>query len=75
MKIKYITFDTGLYDCIVIFPAYTKHSEIGSLGKLLGAGFIEVVDGKWNCYGESVSLDIKSRPEDTIIANEHIGLK
>jgi hypothetical protein len=74
MNIKYITFNTGSYDSIVIFPKYTKHSEIGILGTILGAGFIEVVDGKWVCFGESVSLKTKSRPEDTIIANKFIGL-
>lgn len=75
MKIKYITFDTGLIEAIIIFPEYVMHRDIGIQGKILGAGFIEVIDGQWNCYGESISLKVKSRPEDSKIANKYIGIK
>lgn len=75
MKIKYITFDTGLIEAIIIFPEYVMHRDIGIQGEILGAGFIEVIDGQWNCYGESISLKVKSRPEDSKIANKYIGIK
>lgn len=76
MKIKYITFDNGLIDAIVIFPEYVMHSDVGIKGTILGAGFIEIVDGKWNCHGNSISLSVASRPdEDSKIANKFIGLK
>lgn len=75
MKIKYITFDTGLIEAIIIFPEYVMHRDIGIQGEILGAGFIEVIDGQWNCYGESISLKVKSRPEDSKIANNYIGIK
>jgi hypothetical protein len=75
MKIKYITFDTGLIEAIIIFPEYVMHRDIDIQGEILGAGFIEVIDGQWNCYGESISLKVKSRPEDSKIANKYIGIK
>lgn len=75
MKIKYITYDNGLLDTIIIFPEYVMHRDVGVQGEILGAGFIEVIDGKWSCYGESISLKIKSRPEDTKIANKFINIK
>lgn len=73
IRTKYITFDNGTIDTIVIFPEISQHRDIDLLdSKILGAGFIEMVNGSWKCYGESISLAVKSRPQDTIIANEQL---
>lgn len=71
-KTKYITFDNGLIDTIIVFPEFTQHSHISiHHSNILGAGFIDIMeDGSWKCFGESISLNVKSRPEDTKIANE-----
>ena len=71
-KTKYITFDNGLVDTIIIFPEFTQHRAIDLPGKILGAGFISYSDNSWKCYGESISLNVKSRPEDSIIANKQL---
>jgi hypothetical protein len=60
---KYVVIE-GFGDEIYIFSPLVKHSQfvdmMGGLrcNNVLGAGFI---DENWNCYGESVTLDIKSR--------------
>lgn len=74
MKIKYITFDTGYTEAIIVFPFILMHRDIQVPGTVLGAGFIELDNNKWICYGESVSLNVKSRVEDTKIANNLLAL-
>lgn len=75
MKFKYITYNDSVIDTILVFPQYTYHRDITIHGKILGAGFIEIVNNTWNCYGESISLGVKSRPEDTRIANTLLSFK
>lgn len=65
MKLKYITYESieGAPDRFVVFDTITNHSamKFPSL-KILGAGFMGFTpDGKAYCYGESVSMKIKSR--------------
>jgi len=71
-KVKYIVFDSG---DVVIFSATIDHSTMRNTGRgnPAGAGFLHffisdtVEGGKRNahvsvmCYGESVSLKLKSR--------------
>jgi hypothetical protein len=77
MKVKYVIFD-GLYP--VIFSEAHKHSDFQHVGpgKPTSAGFCSIheVDAKpehdtcctrWlevQCYGESISLRLKSNPEN-----------
>lgn len=73
VTMKYIVVDTGLNDCIVIFPNQFNHSDISLPGTLLSAGFIEWDDHRgWVCFGKSVSLECKSRPEDSALANRQL---
>lgn len=66
MKQKYIIIDDGFNDVIVVFPDIIQHSVIAGDHKVVGAGFIDMSNGK--CYGNSYSLGVSSRPEDTKIA-------
>ncbi len=69
MNPKYIVFEE-IYDypCIIdipmiIFPASINHSTIArKIGyKPISAGFLNMKKEK--CFGESISLNIKSNPE------------
>ncbi len=66
MRAKYICVDSGLCDCIVVFPEALKHADFSQNFRILSAGFIDMET--FQCYGKSTSLDMKSRPEDTAIA-------
>jgi hypothetical protein len=69
MKIKYIHFeDIGF----VLFEEQIDHSRLASLIKdtVISAGFVNLPNedtygNKASCYGESVSLNIKSKEADT----------
>lgn len=65
-KLKYIVDAIGGF---AIFPPYVNHDTVGALMSKagippVGAGFIDIFDGEVQCYGESVSLRIKSRGEE-----------
>lgn len=68
---KYIIFDNGMLDYIVVFPDGIQHADMDCDGLAVSAGFIRINQdsGEWECYGESVSLELKARPVDSIIAN------
>lgn len=61
---KYIIDELNMF---VIFPNHINHDDMARLHckpigcSIVGAGFIEIFDGIVSCYGESVSLRIKSR--------------
>ncbi len=70
MSMKYIhTEKLG----VVIFPASVTHQQIKDRlcpdwagDVLIGAGFVGGLDEeRAYCYGESVSLKVKSSPDDT----------
>lgn len=58
-------------DTIIMFPDYESHDEMARQckGIVIGAGFVVGLGGgdieKIKCVGRSVSLEIKSRLEDT----------
>jgi hypothetical protein len=60
---------------IVIFSSGFSHKEIANKipDQVVSAGFINIGGNKIECYGESISLGIKSRPEDTDIAIRRIS--
>jgi hypothetical protein len=76
-KLKYIVFDTGLCDSIVLFPDVIQHRDIanGMQWPVLGAGFIQLdANCEWHCFGKSISLNVASRPEDTLIARRQLSI-
>ncbi len=60
---KYIAWDNGMFDTIIIFDATMTHMTVAHNlcikgDSVIGAGF---VSSNLQCYGESVSLNKKSR--------------
>ncbi len=65
-KLKYVVIDGPYADELFIFQDHITHADFVQLMRttpkyVLGAGFIR----NGQCFGESVSLKVKSRPEDT----------
>ena len=71
MKTKYVVFETpnGIED-MIIFSGLVQHDWMArGLGLIVSAGFISVHtdfggDQLIECYGESISLKLNSRPEE-----------
>lgn len=73
---KYIVVDNGQWDAPVIFDEGVQHFNMAQNipGTLLSAGFVVFTPDGLECYGESVSLGVKARPEeDTKLINRMIG--
>lgn len=68
MKTKYIVFDNGLIDDMLIFSDMQTHDFIARGLHVISAGFLSVYNNKVSCYGESFSLKLQARPEDEKIA-------
>lgn len=71
---KYIILDERLP---IIFPEMMTHADVAqALGhhRVTSAGFVNInKEGKYNAYGESFSLSIKSTPEDSALINRALG--
>lgn len=74
---KYIVWQIdGLPQQLLIFPAADNHSDHKPTHpgvRVLGAGAIQLIGGRMKCFGESLTLGVRSRPEDTIIANQFLN--
>ena len=69
-KQKYVKLKN--YDEVIIFPTIIEHSKFRNWG-VISAGFCHVHSDKIVCFGESVSLRIKSRPkQDTFHATKQV---
>ena len=79
MTTKYIVIKHPGYatDTIIMFPDYIPHKDFYNdydvHGKVVSAGFILLLDGEFICHGDSISLDVNSRPEDSALANKMFG--
>jgi len=82
---KYIVVKINGYEVIIVFPSLVTHVQIGNnFNEVISAGFVGIrtnknIDGYreagGDCYGESVSLGLKSRvKEDTILLNKMFEL-
>lgn len=63
----------------IIFPSFIAHSDIArNLHKVISAGFVQFTAGDdavdVQAFGESVSLNIKSRPRDSRLIACSLGL-
>lgn len=77
-QMKYIIFEGRLHAEPLIFTTTQEHAELArvmepTLGKPVSAGFLDLTLGEVSAYGRSDSLDIESRPEDSLIINKLIG--
>ena len=62
---KYVVINR---DDMIIFPPTMSHNQFLNMGNITSAGLIRVYGGKGTasgvrCFGESVTLRIKSNPE------------
>jgi len=62
MKQKYVRLER--YDEIIIFPTVIEHSDFKNM-KPISAGFCYIQDREVVCFGESYSLGISSRHDDS----------
>jgi len=72
---KYIVIKTEYNEMPVLFPFIVKHNSLVASNRIVSAGFWKLEDGKFICYGESNSLQLKSRPEiDNELMNTYFNL-
>lgn len=76
---KYVVLSIGGIELPVIFSDLMTHADVArplcaQRGEVVSAGFCHINDGTYTCYGESVSLKLKSRPEDSAILNRYLGV-
>ena len=62
MKQKYVRLNQ--YNEIIIFPEVINHSTFKYLNPI-SAGFCHIQDRKVVCFGDSVSLNLKSKEDDS----------
>lgn len=68
-KLKYVRY--GDYNEFIIFSCLTNHDEFKSL-KPISAGFCYIMKDRVECFDRSVSLNLKSLPEDDKLATRQI---
>lgn len=76
--VKYVIVDTGLCECIIVFPDVIPHDMmLGACRNIVAAGFIHADDnGKFVCHGKSVGLGCPSRGEqDAAIAQRQLKFR
>ena len=79
-KSKYIIVDNATGIIPVVFTELATHKDVARgfmPGTIIGAGFcyIDERDCKYVCYGESTSLNVKSRgDEDSKLLNKFLGV-
>lgn len=72
MKAKYVVFDQGLTDFMVIFNPVMEHATMARMVNMevISAGFVSLEGKTPICYGRSHSLDIGSKKGDTELAQQ-----
>ncbi len=75
-QMKYIIVDNGSWHSPYIFHEGVQHFEMAQNvpGKVIAAGFIRWTPDGIECYGNSISLGIASRTEDTTLINKMLGV-
>lgn len=75
-RMKYIIVDNGAWFAPILFDEATQHFEMANNvpGKVISAGFVRFAPRGLECYGESISLGLKSAPEiDSKMINKMLG--
>lgn len=57
----------------IIFACSLSHVAFKPLGKITGAGFVNIIDNKIYVYGESLSLKMVSKQADTFVIAAAMG--
>ena len=69
LKQKYVRLEE--YDEFIIFPEILQHSDFKAW-RPISAGFCYVGKDKVTCFGRSISLDLDSMEDDSIMATMQI---
>jgi hypothetical protein len=69
---KYIIWDDGLAECAIVFNNHLTHADMALQLNInpISAGFVKFDGNEIMAFGESVSLQLKSRQEDSRIIRE-----
>jgi len=60
----------------VVFSEALVHADMVKIGHPTSAGFVEIVDGKVNIYGKSISLKLEpDKKMDQILLERLFGIK
>jgi hypothetical protein len=72
---KYIIFeDFGGQETPILFPDRILHEEMRDqipYARVLAAGKVVCIDGKFLCQGRARSLNVQARPEDSAVLSRH----
>lgn len=77
-RAKYIILENSMLEVPIIFPMHVKHCDMAHMFRginVLSAGFVQLQEGQLVAFGESLTLKIQSRPEDTALLQRILGLK
>jgi len=70
-KLKYIIVDNNGLETPIIFPVILGHTEVKTPKKVISGGFVYIYikdnNIQVNCFGESITLKVKSREIDSKI--------
>ena len=76
-QMKYICFEYEGMDFFVTFTQWVEHDKFAEMFssdyKPIRAGFVEMIGGRLYCIGESVSLNLKSHPDDSAALRRQLG--
>jgi len=76
MSGKYVIFDWNGLEYPVLLPNcnhFVGHDEIKARGEPISAGFFSIGENPAiSIWGKSISLKLKSRPEDAGIITKHL---
>jgi len=85
VSVGWISFETMKYIIVedrgtglesgIIFSEYLIHKNVAGEQKVTAAGFCSLQDGVFVTWGESISLRVKSRPEDKQILNKSLSFR
>jgi hypothetical protein len=77
LKVKYIIVVENGIEMPLVFSELMTHANVAHPyhDRVVSAGFCYSQDDQWTCYGDSFSLKIKSRPEDSTILTKFLAPK
>lgn len=70
---KYLIVEDSGLEIPIVFNPILQHYKVGENQIKISAGFCSRgEDGRFSVWGKSISLELKSRPEDAEILNRYI---
>jgi hypothetical protein len=70
---KYIIFEQAGLELPLVFPDLIEHKVMAGERKVVSAGFVNLnLDNEIRIGGDSLTLNVKSRPQDAEIITKHL---